>query len=99
MEIEFSLYLTFDDILIAPGYSEILPSEVDLTTRLTRKIKMNIPIISAAMDTVTEAEMAIEMAKAGGIGIIHRNLTPEEQAKEVEKVKKIAPGYKIADPY
>ncbi len=82
------LYLTFDDILILPGYSDILPSEVDLSTKLTRRIKMNIPIISAAMDTVTEADMAIELAKAGGIGIIHRNLTIDEQARQVEKVKK-----------
>ncbi len=85
---EIPIYITFDDILILPNYSEILPEEVDLTTRLTRNIKLNIPIISAAMDTVTENEMAIEMAKSGGIGIIHRNLTPQEQAKEVEKVKK-----------
>lgn len=85
---EIPLYITFDDILILPNYSEILPNEVNLETKLTRNIKLNIPIISAAMDTVTENEMAIEISKAGGIGIIHRNLTADEQAKEVEKVKK-----------
>lgn len=85
---EIPLYITFDDILILPNYSEVLPHEVDLTSRLTRNIKLNIPIVSAAMDTVTESQMAIELAKNGGIGVIHRNLTIAEQAKEVEKVKK-----------
>ncbi len=88
MESLFPLYLTFDDILIMPNYSEVLPHEVDIQTKLTRRISMKIPIISAAMDTVTEADMAIELAKMGGIGIIHRNLTIQEQVREVEKVKK-----------
>ena len=88
MEREIPLYLTFDDILILPGYSDILPQEVDVSSKLTRDIPLNIPIVSAAMDTVTEADMAIELAKWGGIGIIHRNLSVDEQVREVEKVKK-----------
>ncbi|MFN4318894.1 MAG: IMP dehydrogenase [Aquificaceae bacterium] len=83
---------TFDDLLLVPQYSEVLPHEVDVSTWLTKKIKLNIPIVSAAMDTVTEARLAIALAREGGIGIIHRNLSIEEQAKEVEKVKKSESG-------
>jgi IMP dehydrogenase len=84
--------LTFDDVLIVPGYSEVLPSEVDVRARLTRTISLNIPIVSAAMDTVTEARLAIGLAREGGIGIIHRNLSPEAQAKEVDMVKRSTSG-------
>ncbi|MFL7839700.1 MAG: IMP dehydrogenase [Candidatus Promineifilaceae bacterium] len=84
--------LTFDDVLLAPGYSEVLPAEVDLKTRLAADIYLNIPIISAAMDTVTEAKMAIALARQGGIGIIHRNLSIEEQVEEVDKVKRSQAG-------
>jgi IMP dehydrogenase len=84
--------LTFDDVLLQPSLSDVLPSEVDVTTRLTRSIKLNIPIISAAMDTVTEGPLAIAMAQAGGIGVIHRNLTPEEQAQQIRQVKKFESG-------
>ncbi len=89
--------LTFDDVLLLPGASAVLPSEADLSTRLTRKIRLNIPIISAAMDTVTEADTAISMARQGGLGIIHRNLSIENQVLEVEKVKKSESGM-IIDP-
>ncbi len=85
-------YLTFDDVLLVPGYSQILPNEVDVSTYLTPKIKLNIPLVSAAMDTVTMAKTAIAMAQEGGIGIIHRNLDISEQAAEVEKVKKHESG-------
>ena len=84
--------LTFDDVLLRPGHSEVLPAETDLSTRLTRSISLNLPIISAAMDTVTEARLAIAMAQAGGIGVIHRNLDPEAQAEEVRQVKKFESG-------
>ena len=77
--------LTFDALLIDPGYSEILPSQTDIRARLVQDIWLNIPLLSAAMDTVTEARLAIGLAREGGIGIIHRNLSPEEQANEVEK--------------
>lgn len=80
--------LTFDDVSIVPGYSEILPGEVHVNTKLTKSIKLNIPIISAAMDTVTEEKMAISMAQHGGLGIIHQYLTPEKQAEQVRKVKR-----------
>jgi len=83
---------TFDDLLLLPGASAVLPNEVDLSTRLTPRIRLNIPIISAAMDTVTESETAISLARAGGIGILHRNLQIEVQALEVEKVKKSESG-------
>ena len=89
--------LTFDDLLLVPAMSEIMPAEVDISTYLTRNIKLNIPILSAAMDTVTEAKTAICLAQEGGIGIIHRNMGPEEQAQEVEKVKKSESGM-IVDP-
>jgi IMP dehydrogenase len=79
--------LTFDDVLLAPSYSEVLPAEVSLRSRLVGDIYLNIPVVSAAMDTVTEAPMAVSLAKLGGIGVIHRNLTPEAQADEVHKVK------------
>lgn len=95
----FSSYdaLTFDDVLIIPGYSEVLPAEVDIHARLTRSITLNIPILSAAMDTVTGARLAIALAREGGIGIIHRNLSPEQQAKEVDTVKRSESGM-ITDP-
>jgi IMP dehydrogenase len=89
--------LTFDDLLIVPGYSEMLPSEVDIHARLTRTIQLNIPLLSAAMDTVTEARLAIGLAREGGIGIIHRNLSPEAQAKEVDTVNRSESGM-ISDP-
>jgi len=80
--------LTFDDVLLRPGHSEVMPSMVDIRSRLTREITLNLPIISSAMDTVTEARLAIAMAQAGGIGVIHRNLEPEQQAEEVRLVKR-----------
>ncbi|MBN2475563.1 MAG: IMP dehydrogenase [Pirellulales bacterium] len=84
--------LTFDDVLLQPRYSEVVPSEVDVTTRLTRRIGLNIPILSAPMDTVTESEMAIALAQEGGIGVIHKNMSIERQTDEVEKVKRSANG-------
>jgi IMP dehydrogenase len=87
--------LTFDDVLLKPGLSEVLPSEADVRTRLTRSVALNIPVISAAMDTVTEARLAIAMAQAGGIGVIHRNLSPEDQADHVRRVKKFESGMVI----
>jgi IMP dehydrogenase len=84
--------LTFDDVLLEPGLSEVLPSEVDVRSRITRSIPLNIPIVASAMDTVTEAKMAIAMAQAGGIGVIHRNLDPDEQAEQVRRVKKFESG-------
>jgi IMP dehydrogenase len=84
--------LTFDDVLLLPGYSNVLPKDVDLSTRLTRSIALNVPIVSAAMDTVTEAPMAIVMALQGGIGIVHKNMTAENQAREVRTVKKYESG-------
>ena len=87
--------LAFDDVLMMPAYSQILPTETDTRTRLTREINLNIPLISAAMDTVTESEMAIAMAQLGGIGVIHKNLTPEEQAAAVRQVKKFELGMVI----
>ena len=84
--------LTFDDVLLRPGRSEVLPGETDISTRLTRAISLNLPIVSAAMDTVTEARLAIAMAQAGGIGVIHRNLDPDAQAEEVRQVKKFESG-------
>ena len=89
--------LTFDDVLLLPGYSEVLPSEVDLSTQLTKSIKLNIPVISAAMDTVTESRMSIALAELGGLGIIHKNLTIEDQAAEVKSVKKYESGV-VRDP-
>jgi IMP dehydrogenase len=84
--------LTFDDVLLTPGLSDVLPSEVDVRSRITRGITLNIPIIASAMDTVTEAHMAIAMAQAGGIGVVHRNLEPEIQAAQVRQVKKFESG-------
>ena len=84
--------LTFDDVLLVPAASEILPSQADVSTRVTRSISLNIPVISSAMDTVTEARLAIAMAQEGGVGVIHRNLAPEEQARQVALVKKYESG-------
>ena len=89
--------LTFDDLLLVPGYSEVLPNQVNLKTKLTREIELNIPLISAAMDTVTESRLAIAMAQEGGLGIIHKNMTIEQQAAEVRKVKKYESGV-VKDP-
>ncbi len=90
--------ITFDDILLVPNYSNVLPKEVTLSTQLTKTIKLNIPFISAGMDTVTEARMAVAIARQGGIGIIHKNMSIEEQAEEVDKVKRSENGV-ITDPF
>src|SRR3954463_38949 len=84
--------LPFDDVLLRPGHSEVLPSDVAVKTRLTRSIALNLPIIASAMDTVTEAQMAIAMAQNGGLGVIHRNFDPEPQAEQVRLVKKFESG-------
>ncbi|MEG0033882.1 MAG: IMP dehydrogenase, partial [Mucinivorans sp.] len=89
--------LTFDDVLLIPAYSEILPRQVSLATRFSRNITLNTPIVSAAMDTVTEADMAIAIARQGGIGVIHKNMTIEAQAIQVRKVKRAENGM-IYDP-
>ena len=84
--------LTFDDVLLKPAASNVLPAQADTRTRLTKEISLNIPLISAAMDTVTEARLAIAMAQEGGIGVLHRNLTPQQQAEHVRQVKKFESG-------
>ncbi|NBD11173.1 MULTISPECIES: IMP dehydrogenase [Corallococcus] len=94
---DIRLALTFDDVLLLPGESAVTPRDADLTTRLTRNIRLNVPLLSAAMDTVTEARTAIAMAQEGGIGVIHKNMTPEQQALEVLKVKKFESGM-VVDP-
>src|SRR5579883_2918890 len=89
--------LTFDDVSLVPAYSNVLPRDVSLATRLTKNIQLDIPILSAAMDTVTEARLAITMAQCGGIGIIHKNMSIDQQAAEVRLVKKFEAGV-IRDP-
>src|SRR5512146_3024181 len=91
------LALTFDDVLLLPAESEVLPRQVDLSTRLTRRLRLQIPLLSSAMDTVTEARPATAMAQEGGIGVIHKNLSVEQQALEVTKVKKFESGM-VMDP-
>ena len=89
--------LTFDDVLLLPAYSNVLPRDVSLSTQLTRDITINIPLLSSAMDTVTESRLAITMAQEGGLGILHKNMTIEQQADEVRKVKKFESGV-VRDP-
>ena len=89
--------LTFDDVLLVPAFSEVVPNQVDTQTQLTRNITLNTPLISAAMDTVTESRLAIAIAQQGGIGVVHRNLTIEQQAGEIDKVKRSESGM-IVDP-
>ena len=90
--------LTFDDVLLVPQRSDVLPKDVDLSTKLTDSVCLNVPLMSAAMDTVTESELAIAMAREGGIGIIHKNLTIDEQAAQVDRVKRSEHGV-ITDPF
>ena len=85
---EIKTAITFDDVLLEPAFSKVLPRDVDVSTKLTNNIRLNVPLISSAMDSVTEARMAIAIAQEGGIGIIHKNLSVEEQAAQVDKVKK-----------
>ncbi len=89
--------LTYDDVLLVPAYSEVLPREVSIGTKFTRNIKLNVPILSAAMDTVTESAMAMAMAREGGIGVLHKNMSIKAQAAEVRKVKRAESGM-ILDP-
>ena len=89
--------LTYDDVLLVPAYSEVLPREVSIETKFSRNITLNVPIVSAAMDTVTESAMAIAIAREGGIGVLHKNMTIEQQAAEVRKVKRAESGM-ILDP-
>src|SRR5919199_267605 len=84
--------LTFDDVLLVPQHSTVVPTQVDVSTRLTRNIRLNVPLLSAAMDTVTESSLAIAMAQLGGLGVIHKNLSIEEQASEVDRVKRSESG-------
>ena len=90
--------LTFDDVLLEPSKSEVLPAEVDITTRLTKSIHLNIPLLSAAMDTVTDSRMAIAMAQQGGMGIIHKNMSVEAQSDEVDRVKRSESGMIVIEP-
>src|SRR5690606_31083817 len=87
--------LTFDDVLLEPGASDVMPTQVDTKTKFSRSINLNIPLVSSAMDTVTEARLAVAMAQAGGIGIVHRNLTVDEQADHVREVKRYESGMVI----
>src|SRR3954470_7864752 len=89
--------ITFDDVVLTPGYSEVLPTDADVRSPLTRRITLNIPLVSAPMDTVTESELAIALAQEGGIGIIHKNLSVAAQTREVDKVKRSENGV-ISDP-
>ena len=90
--------LTFDDVLLVPARSDVLPRDVDVSTKLTPKLRLNIPIMSAGMDTITDARMAIAIAREGGIGVIHKNMTIEAQAKAVDRVKRSEQGV-ITDPF
>src|SRR5512134_2299834 len=96
-EIGIATALTFDDVLLVPQHSMVLPYQVDVSTRLTRNIRLNVPLVSAAMDTVTESRLAIAMAQQGGLGVIHKNLSIEDQASEVDRVKRSESGM-IVDP-
>ena len=87
-----AIALTFDDVLLQPGHSNVMPGQTDVSTRIARDIDLNIPILSAAMDTVTDSRLAIAMAQAGGIGVVHRNFSPSEQAEQVRQVKKFESG-------
>jgi IMP dehydrogenase len=89
--------LTFDDVLLVPAFSQVLPKDTSLATRFSRNIRLNLPLVSAAMDTVTEARLAIAIAQEGGIGIVHKNLTPKQQAAEVAAVKRYESGV-LRDP-
>src|SRR5438445_4837309 len=89
--------ITFDDVLLEPGYSEVVPRDVDVRTQLTRRIRLNIPILSSPMDTVTESDLAIALAQEGGLGVIHKNLSIPDQTREVDKVKRSENGI-IVDP-
>src|SRR6185295_19423656 len=89
--------LTFDDVLLLPGYADFLPRDCDVRTRVTRGLELNVPILSSAMDTVTEWKAAVTMAREGGLGIIHKSLSPDEQAKEVLRVKRAESGM-VIDP-
>src|SRR5688572_6735761 len=89
--------LTFDDVLLVPAFSEVIPRDVDVTTRLTNSITLRIPLVSSAMDTVTESATAIRMAREGGIGFVHKNLSVEDQAREISRVKKAQSGI-VVDP-
>jgi IMP dehydrogenase len=89
--------LTFDDVLLLPAYSQVLPRETDISTKLTKSLRLNIPMLSAAMDTVTEANLAIALAREGGLGILHKNMSIERQAEQVRKVKRSESGL-IIDP-
>ena len=94
---QIRLGLTFDDVLLLPAHSEVMPHQVDLSTQVTRNLRLPIPLLSSAMDTVTGSRMAIAMAQEGGLGVIHKNFTPEQQAAEVAKVKKHESGI-VIDP-
>src|ERR1700682_3711598 len=89
--------ITFDDVLLEPAYSEVVPRDVDISTQLTRTIRLNLPVLSSPMDTVTESDLAIALAQEGGIGIIHKNMPVVEQTREVDKVKRSENGI-ITDP-
>src|ERR1700709_1682021 len=97
VEVGLATALIFDDILLVPRHSDVVPTQVDVTTRLTRNIRLNVPLVSAAMDTVTESRLAIAMAQHGGLGVIHKNMSIAEQASEVDRVKRSESGM-IVDP-